>query len=208
MSELIYANGINARTGEYLREPVELDELAAAIVAEPPTLPAAEHLDNWQHAGEFEFGLGWEVDPLALSQAGWAVVYSTDEDEAVKHALAPLIEHRAAQVGDPDRFKVLQHRPGETFQAWLGRHGPAPGTVDPTLVPYYVLVVGSPERIPFEFQYLLDVEYAVGRLHFDDASRYSQYAISVVDYETARTGRTIDQPSSSAQGTSVTGPRT
>jgi hypothetical protein len=187
MSELIYANGIDARTGRFLLEPVEVDEFASAIVAEPPALPATEYLERWQDAREPQFGLGWEVDPIDLSQAGWAVVYSTNEDEAVKTALGPLIEHRAAQVRDPERFKVLQHLPGETFPAWLGRHGPAPGTVDPTLVPYYVLLVGSPERIPFEFQYLLDVEYAVGRLHFDDVAGYARYARSVVEYETTAT---------------------
>ena len=42
-----------------------------------------------------------------------------------------------------------------------------------------------PESIPFDFQYLLDIEYAVGRLSFDDADRYRSYAESVVDYEKA-----------------------
>jgi hypothetical protein len=187
MGELVYPNGIDARTGALLMEPVELGELASAVTAQPPSLPATELLDQWQHAGEAQFGLGWEVDPLQLSQAGWAVVFASDEDEAVKAAIAPLMEHREAQVHDPGRFKVLEHRPGETYASWLRRHGPAPGTVDPTLVPYYVLLVGSPERIPFEFQYLLDIEYAVGRLHFDDVAGYARYAMSVVDYEAAST---------------------
>ena len=53
----------------------------------------------------------------------------------------------------------------------------------PAKLPYYVLLVGSPEQIPFEFQYLLGVEYAVGRLSFDDATDYARYANSTIAYE-------------------------
>jgi hypothetical protein len=35
-------------------------------------------------------------------------------------------------------------------------------------VPFYLLLVASPEEIPFEFQYLLDIYGDVGQLRFDD----------------------------------------
>src|SRR5262249_2586598 len=54
-------------------------------------------------------------------------------------------------------------------------------------VPYYVLLVGGPEQIPFEFQFLLDVDYAVGRLAFDRAADYARYAEHLVRYETGAT---------------------
>ena len=34
----------------------------------------------------------------------------------------------------------------------------------PRACPYYLLIVGSPERMPFEFQALLKMQWAVGRL--------------------------------------------
>jgi hypothetical protein len=128
--------------------------------------------------------LPFDIDPKDVVQAGWAVVFDADTPPAVRDALAPLIAHRGRRV-PPDRCKVLDYRAREGVRDRLNRHSTHPGTVVPTRVPYYLLLVGGPEAIPFEFQYLLDVEYALGRLTFDSPEQYRQYAESVVAYETA-----------------------
>ncbi|MGA7413605.1 MAG: hypothetical protein WBW33_24230 [Bryobacteraceae bacterium] len=54
---------------------------------------------------------------------------------------------------------------------------------DPTRVPSYLLIVGGPEAVPFEFQYDLSIQYRVGRIHFDSVDEYRNYAESVTSVE-------------------------
>jgi hypothetical protein len=129
-----------------------------------------------------------DINPVDISQTGWAIVFHSNEDPAVKNALAPLIDHRTAQIG-PDKTRILEYRPGETWREWLTRHQVGVGSIIPTKIPYYVLLIGNPDHIPFDFQNYLDVEYAVGRLSFETAAAYAHYAESVKNYETSATIR-------------------
>lgn len=184
-------NGINGTTGEYLLRPVPAEILSRVAQGERPD-PA--HLNDLEHryrdSTEPHFGVISGVDATDLAQAGWGVVFAHDADPAVREALAPLLALRQAQAArlKPGRYRELAgpdgHRPGESKNAFLARHGAGPGRVNPDVVPYYLLVVGSPERIPYRFQYELDVQYAVGRLHFDTLEEYARYAQSIVAAET------------------------
>jgi hypothetical protein len=187
MSEdLVYFNGINGATGRYLVPPVPVATVAGMARQEPARGPDEANLVKRvsDRIRRPYLALPFDIDPAKLAEAGWAVVFAKDTPADVRAALQPLIDHRHGPI-PPDRRKVLEYRTGESMRDWLQRHGASPGTVNPARVPYYVLLVGGPDAIPFDFQYLLDIEYAVGRLAFDTPAEYGQYARSVIDYEKA-----------------------
>ena len=184
---MIYFNGINGDTGNYLFDPLSM--AGAAALARGNAFRDDDAAKSWivkflERMKNPIRGLPDEVDPTDVSQAGWAVVFHSQTAQAIRDAVQPLIDHRRAQV-PADRCKVLEYCSGQGMQEFLKAYGVYPGSVAPGSVPYYVLLVGDPELIPFQFQFLLDIEYAVGRICFDTADQYRQYADSVVEYEKA-----------------------
>ncbi|MCP4400017.1 MAG: hypothetical protein GY801_22260 [bacterium] len=179
----IYVNGIDGDTGNYLLRPMKYIEAGAFIKS---SRQSDEEVDFLRRTWALELALPLDVHAEKVTEAGWAIVFHRDEDEAVKKALEPLIEHRRKQINNDNIVKTLEYQ-GDDHEIWLANHGVGLGSVEPTKVPYYVLLVGSPERIPFVFGHNLNLEYAVGRLHFDKAEEYSHYAASVIDYETSDT---------------------
>lgn len=126
-----------------------------------------------------------------LAEAGWAVIFCADADPRVAEALHPLLEHRSARAGSKRRARYRSfagpdgYRPGETMVRFLRRHGVSlgHGAASPDEMPRYILLVGSPEEIPFLFQYQLTLHHAVGRLTFDTPEEYAVYARSVIASE-------------------------
>ncbi|WER47206.1 C25 family cysteine peptidase [Cupriavidus sp. WKF15] len=131
-----------------------------------------------------------DVDADNLSEAGWGLLFAADTDPApYLEALSPLIDRRRAQAGDIKIFHGPEGcLPGDTASSWLARHKVSLNVVDPALgVPYYLVLVGPPGKIPFSFQYTLDLYWAVGRLDFAELEDYRRYADSIVAYESATT---------------------
>lgn len=121
------------------------------------------------------------LDPMALSEAGWCVVWPEDVPDAVREAIAPLIERRRCQAGA--LFKEFHYYRGESVFDLLERYGTGPDSVAPDRVPFYVLLVGTPDSLPFDLQVELAFSRAVGRLAFESAAGYAAYVEHLLDFE-------------------------
>lgn len=179
----VFINGVSGVNGEPLLSNLDIPRIAAFARGDATDGSFFHWLRNlWRTITSLHLGPPLGVDLEDPLQVGWAIVFHSGESSSVREALSPLIEHRRTQLG-AKRVKILEYQTGEQWRQWLARHGVEPGTILPPKVPYYVLLVGDPEQIPYELEHLLSVEYAVGRLSFDHPEEYRRYAESLIGYE-------------------------
>ena len=133
-----------------------------------------------------------EPDLKDWTQAGWGVVLpdhgDLDDRQRAEAKDAPaavrdLLDHR-------DGAPVLRYRP-ELGSAYfmLCERGQEPRKVktaggelgaDARQLPHYLLIVASPEQIPWRIQYVLNATHFVGRLDLDDVGLH-HYVSALID---------------------------
>ena len=180
-------NGINGVTGQYDVKPLSSADLAARLRRSRDSGSISPlRTDRGRRLKTRAFpALPLGVRPEDVRQSGWTLVFHRDENIEVRAALEPLLEHRLAQV--EKKVQPLTYYPDDTVESWLGNLGVGWGNIAPEKVPYYLLIVGAPSRIPYQFAQTLDTEYCVGLLDLPDVAAYQRYVSSVIDYETAAT---------------------
>lgn len=157
--EYLVFNGIDGSSGKYLLDPMTPAQVAAAARGE---------VRDEAHIRELAIRYAREIMPHL------GVVEDVPDPAGKKD------ERYYREFIGPSAY-----RPGESSREFAARHGVAVDQpADPGRgVPYYLLIIEDPESIPYVFQYELDVQYAVGRLHFDTPAEYASYARSVVAVE-------------------------
>lgn len=181
----LFFNGLDGATGRYLLPPMtsrEVVTLGRSVKVEACPQSLAGREDGSRDPV-------FDCDPRNLAETGWGVVFAPGTPEKVKQALSPLLAHRREQAGSGrgSYYRECEYVAGEGVAQFLARQGAKFGaSPDADRFPYYLLLVGDPEAIPFSFQTELDVNYGVGRICFDHLASYRRYATSVVDVETGK----------------------
>lgn len=135
-----------------------------------------------------------DLDTMVPAVGRWAALVLDQDASAAREALRPLLQHRHARgeafiaPGEQPGLLVLSRPRTGTLAAWLSRMKGAAGK-DQAL-PRYLLLIGGPDRIPFEVQFLLDQYFLTGRLDVAEAPGQplswpscAEYAQKVVRYE-------------------------
>lgn len=171
----LFFNGLDGAEGGYFRSPLApIDFLTRLRHRHPAPAPVPT-------------GVLLDAQPDRLAETGWGILWPGEVRPEIEGALAPLLEHRRRQVeaAGAGKYWSLNYR-GEEGEKFLESHGASIlGPVDPKRFPYYLLIIGGPDQIPFEFQYRLSESHLVGRLCFDELDGYANYARNVVSVESA-----------------------
>jgi hypothetical protein len=198
--EQLVFNGINAASGGYRQAPRSPQEILQMALSEyrrqNRDQNAKAHVQqlerrHWQRTKK-GMGVIEGVDTRNMAETGWGIIFAAKDDDAprIREALQELLDHRREQAAQSKEQRYHEYLGFDGYQQdesgvnFLARHeASVTGPVNPDRMPYYLLVVGDPARLPFRFQYELDVQHAVGRIHFETLDEYAHYARSVVQAE-------------------------
>ena len=190
-TEPLVFNGIDGASGGYLLPPLTVEQISKIAQKEEFDPEYMRELSEKINP-PLKMDVIADIDKKNLAETGWGVIFAHGADPAIKEALSELLKHRQQQATQEHEHYYREYtgskayRPGESKNEFLGRQRVGPGPADPNKMPYYLLIVGDPQTIPYRFQYQMDVQYAVGRLHFDTLDEYAQYAHNVVAAETGQ----------------------
>lgn len=180
----ILANGINYSTGEPLISALDEQEFARRIEGSLPQNATRVRVQEQRSSVATTFRGEIErqrtVDRGDPRQAGWTyLIHAADPNrKEIEAALKPLAAHR----GMPDSQSPLIFAGEEDWAKWLSE---TYMSIPLRKRPYYVLIAGSPELIPFRFQAMLDVAGCVGRVDFESVDDLKTYVDKVIRLEEA-----------------------
>jgi len=175
--------GIDYQTGELLVKPMDSTAFARKILES--LNKNSKDFTQLANVGSQTLTFRGEVERRPVDQgnpreAGWTyIVNENDPDrEEISKILRPLAEYRGMK--DPESPMVFNGEAEEEWFDWLQDNY---YSVEHMERPYYIAIVGGPDKIPFKFQSLLDMATAVGRLDFNSLDDLKAYVEKVIRLE-------------------------
>ncbi len=179
--------GLRSRDGSRVFPPMDESTFAAGLVPELErrvSAPVPEVRTLAMTATPLTFGGGLAPqcpkDATVPTEVGWTYVVSESDPArpTLEELIEPLARHRALQTGPLVYPASADERHDWIDEQYLG--------IEARERPRYVLLVGSPEHIPFELQSALAATAAiVGRVDFDEAEHLASYVRKVIELETS-----------------------
>jgi hypothetical protein len=120
------------------------------------------------------------IDFGNVRKAGWVYLLNSSDpnrDEIIR-IIRPLAIQR--RMKSPEKPLVFLDQTPEKWFDWILKNLTPFGLDEP---PYYLLIVGNPQQIPFRFQSFLSSSFAVGRLDFETLDELAAYVEKILALE-------------------------
>jgi hypothetical protein len=186
-SQQYFFNGIDP-DGNYLFEESSVEQIFKLAQGEFEKIPDDDQKRiQYLSKNKEKAFYGFDAPLHDLSEAGWGAIVHESLDEGILHEIEKLRAHRKIHSNIPDKLcpEIIKLSGIPEYRKFLAKRGVSPGFGDVRKLPYYLLIVGGPELIPFRFQYELATEYAVGRIAFKTSEGYQAYINQLIEYEAA-----------------------
>ncbi len=180
--ECLFTNGIDLRTRRPLWEKVPFDEFLRAF---RDRLPSAREDFARRLLTTQGLSTAYNIFKAATSpnlndplQVGYGVICAPAQASLLDGPLASLL--RLRQVKPEHRLVFDRAQPGD-LSDWVDAH------ITFQDGPYYWLLIGGPDDLPFDLQWTLDAGKATGRIVFATTDDYAAYADRIARAEGALT---------------------
>jgi len=184
-----FFNGIDP-DGNYLFEKSSVEQVFKLARGEFEKIPDDDQKRiQYLSANKEKAFYGFDAPLHDISEAGWGVIVHESLEDEILREIEKLRSHRKAYNNIPDELcpDIIKLSGIPEYRTFLAERKIFPGFGDVRKLPYYLLIVGGPELIPFRFQYELATEYAVGRIAFKISAGYRAYIDQLIAYETVAT---------------------
>ena len=187
MPNQYFFNGIDP-DGNYLFEESSVEQVFKLVQDEFEKIPDDDQKRiQYLSTNKEKAFYGFDAPLHDISEAGWAVLVHESVDKEILREIEKLRLHRKVHNNISDKLcpEIIKLSGIPDYRKFLAEREIFPGFGDVRKLPYYLLIVGEPDLIPFRFQYELAMEYAVGRIAFKTKEGYRAYIEQLIEYETA-----------------------